>query len=258
MPKSAFKRKFRQNLKGVNKRLKAYMEDPDDEKNIHDIRVSIRKLDAMFSLLPKKARRRYKARIKKYVELLKANSNARDCDIISVRLAALDSPATADLQDKKKMELAKAAVLARSLKKLPVELAGTQDDKRVDKIAGRLVGRIKGRLPLVLSDGNRVDELHMLRRDLRKLRYIFDIVPAGSKKMYMRKSAGAAGKNVAPKELQDLLGSIHDCDITIAYLNGRADSKQLLEREIGNRKQLYQKFVRYMKKWSLAYYRQLL
>jgi CHAD domain-containing protein len=248
MPKSAFKRKFRQDLKSVNKRLKAYIDDPEDEKNIHDVRVSIRRLDAMFSLLPKRVRGRYRGRIEKYAELLRANSNARDCDIIAGRLAALGAPSMADLQEKKKAELARAIKMAQQLKKLPTELAGAPDYKRVDKIAGRLVGRIKEKLPPVLSDSSRVEELHRIRRDLRKLRYILDTVPAGSRNIHLRKLAQAAGKNVALEELQDLLGSIHDCDITIEYLKGRPGAGQLLDKENGNRTQLYQKFVRDMEK----------
>ena len=66
--------------------------------------------------------------------------------------------------------------------------------------------------------------------------------------MYMKKLVRATGKNMGLAELQDLLGSIHDCDITIEYLKSRPDAMRLLDRERGNRKRLYQKFVRYMKK----------
>lgn len=94
------------------------MADPENEKNIHDVRVSIRRLDTMFSLLPKKARKRYRGSIEKYREFLRTNSSARDCDIIAGRLAALGAFDMADLQDKKRTEVARAARLARSLKKL--------------------------------------------------------------------------------------------------------------------------------------------
>ena len=246
MAKSVFGKKFRQNLRRVDKRLEVYLADPENGKSIHDIRVSIRRLDAMFSLLPKKVRKRYRGDIKKYREFLRANSSARDCDIIAGRLAMLGAPGAADLQEKKKAELARAVRLARSLEKLPTQ-PGEPDGKRTDKMAGRLVGRIRATLPAVLSDGSRVEELHRMRRDLRKLRYILDVVPSASGKRYVKKLQKAAGRDVPLEELQDLLGSIHDCDITIEYLRSKGD-KQFLGKEIASRMRLYKKFVRYMKK----------
>jgi CHAD domain-containing protein len=55
MAKSAFELRFSQNLKRVDKRLRAYLADPENEDNIHDVRVAIRRLDATFSLPPKKS-----------------------------------------------------------------------------------------------------------------------------------------------------------------------------------------------------------
>ena len=78
MAKPAFERHFRQNQKRVDRRLGAYLADPENEDNIHDVRVAIRRLDATFSLLPKKVRRRHRAGMEKYREFLKASSNARD------------------------------------------------------------------------------------------------------------------------------------------------------------------------------------
>src|SRR5262245_40834933 len=131
MPESAFSRKFLQDIKRVNKTLEAYDNDPGREKNIHDIRVSIRRLDAIFSLLPKKGRKPYRGKIEKYVKLLKANSKARDCDIIAGRLLIIGAPAMADLANKKRIEIARAIRTARSLRKLPLRLVGAPDEKRV-------------------------------------------------------------------------------------------------------------------------------
>jgi CHAD domain-containing protein len=247
MAKSTFEGQFRQNLRRVDKRLRVYLANPENEDNIHDVRVSIRRLDATFSLLPKKVRKRYRGSIEKYKGFLGANSNARDCDIIAGRLAALRASSMADLQEKKRTELAKAVVIARSLEKLRPMQPGRLDDKRTDKMASRLVGRIEKLLPATLSDGSKVDELHRMRRDFRKLRYIMDVLPPGCRKKCMRKLQKAIGKNVPLQEVQDLLGSIHDCDITIEYLRSKG-AKQILDKEIANRSKLYQKFVRYMKK----------
>jgi CHAD domain-containing protein len=231
----------------VDNRLKAYLADPENEDNIHDIRVAIRRLNSTFSLLPKKVRKRYRPGIEKYRKFLRANSNARDCDIIAGRLATLGDHSFADLQEKKRAELARAVKLARLLEKLPCIKLGEPDQKRTEKMAGRLVGRIKTMLPSVLSDGSKVEELHRMRRDLRKLRYILDVVPPDNKKKCMKELQKMIGKNVSLEELQDLLGSIHDCDITIEYLRSKG-VKEILDKEVANRMQLYQKFVSHMKK----------
>ena len=247
MAKSVFERKFRQNLGRVDKRLKAYLAEPTSEKNIHDVRTSLRRLDVTISLLPKKVRRRYRGGIEKSREFLKASSKARDCDIITGRISTLGDLDTADLQRKKKAELAKVTKLARPLKKLsPVRLAGAPDGKRIDKVVRRLVERIVKVLPAVLSDSTKIEELHRLRKDFRKLRYVLEMVPAGDRKGYMKKAVRTISRGIVLKELQELLGLIHDSDITIEYLRSKG-SRQLLNREMGSRMQLYKKFIRYMK-----------
>lgn len=248
MAKSAFERKFRQNLGRMDKRLEAYLADPESEKNIHDVRVSIRRLDATFSLLPKKVRRRHRGSIEKYREFLKSSSKARDCDIIAGRISTLGDLDTADLQKKKKAELVKATKLARPLKKLPaMRLDGAPDGKRIGKVVCRLIERIDKVQPAVLSDSSRVEELHRLRKDFRKLRYILEMMSGGDRKWYMKKTTRTTDRDIALKELQALLGLIHDSDITIEYLRSKGN-RQLLDREAGNRMQLYKKFVKYMKK----------
>ena len=47
--------KFHQNSQRVDKRIKIYLEDPNNEENVHDVRTSLRRLDTFYSLLPKKA-----------------------------------------------------------------------------------------------------------------------------------------------------------------------------------------------------------
>jgi CHAD domain-containing protein len=121
------------------------------------------------------------------------------------------------------------------------------DDKRIDKVMLRLTERVGKVLPVVLSDSNKVEELHRLRKDFRKMRYVIEMVLAGDRGRYVKKAARATGRDIALKELQALLGLIHDSDITIEYLRSRGN-RQLLNREVANRMQLYKKFVRYMKK----------
>src|SRR5918996_2339382 len=61
-PSIFFDGKFNQNFQTVGKRLKIYLADPNNEKHIHDVRTSLRRLDTSYSLLPKKLRNWQKER----------------------------------------------------------------------------------------------------------------------------------------------------------------------------------------------------
>lgn len=227
------------------KTLEAYLADPENENKMHDVRTSVRRLDATFPLLPKKARGRYRRRIEKYREFLEVSSRTRDCDVIAGRVTTLGALDTSDLEKEKKAKLAKAILLARSLQKLPPMRLPQEDGKRIHKVARRLIGRIGKELPAVLSDSN-VEELHRLRKDFRKLRYIFETMSAEDRKKYMKKAADR-GRDLELKQLQALLGLIHDSDVTIEYLHGKPGAGQILKKEIRTREQLYRTFVGHMK-----------
>jgi CHAD domain-containing protein len=250
-----YKQRFRQNVRRVGRRLDAYLADHGTENSIHDVRTSIRRLDVSFSLLPKKLRKRKNRQIKKYRKFFKANSNARDLDIIRGKIAALAEGAPGaekllgQLQKKRKAELGRAGKLGRSLKKMqPVQLDSSSSipagklESRIDRAAGKLGVKINEAFPVVLSDSSKVEELHRLRKDCKKLRYILEMVPPAGRKKYER----AVSLALALEELQDLLGAIRDSDITIEYLQGSRTkvARELAAREAGNRDRLYRELVR--------------
>jgi CHAD domain-containing protein len=250
-----YKQRFRQNVRRVGRRLDAYLADQGTENSIHDVRTSIRRLDVSFSLLPKKLRKRKNRQIKKYRKFFKANSNARDLDIIRGKIAALAEGAPGaekllgQLQKKRKAELGRAGKLGRSLKKMqPVQLDSSSSipagklESRIDRAAGKLGVKINEAFPVVLSDSSKVEELHRLRKDCKKLRYILEMVPPAGRKKYER----AVSLALALEELQDLLGAIRDSDITIEYLQGSRTkvAGELAAREAGNRDRLYRDLVR--------------
>ncbi|HEY8110006.1 MAG TPA: CHAD domain-containing protein, partial [Candidatus Nitrosotenuis sp.] len=97
---------FNKNLTNTSERLSAYLQDPN-EKSVHDIRTSIRRLDAAFKILPKKTRQ--KPKIRKFTSELKkffkTNNQIRDFDIISQKLIlqqSEDHKQILQLVDKKK------------------------------------------------------------------------------------------------------------------------------------------------------------
>ncbi|MEW5841615.1 CHAD domain-containing protein [Nitrososphaera sp.] len=254
------------NLDRVGRRLAAYLRDPADEENVHDMRTSLRRLEATFALLPKKLRQKNEKQIRAYKEFFRANSEVRDCDIIRTRIEAafidkgeferLFAPA---LDRRRKMASAKALKLAQSIendvqpvdlgvssrKKLAIVDGKKKLDRRAEKVVRRLAKKTAGRLPVVLADSDEKEELHRLRKDLKKLRYVLEMAPASQKKAADRiLGPGIAGRL---KELQDALGAIHDCDITIDYLKKAVRRKavvELLQQELAKRDQLFEKFAK--------------
>jgi CHAD domain-containing protein len=115
-------------------------------------------------------------------------------------------------------------------------------ESRIDGAAGKLGVKINEAFPVVLSDSSKVEELHRLRKDCKKLRYILEMVPPAGRKKYER----AVSLALVLEELQDLLGAIRDSDITIEYLQGSRSkiARELAAREAGNRDRLYRDLVR--------------
>jgi CHAD domain-containing protein len=250
--------KFLQNSKRLDKRLKIYLADPSNEKHIHDVRTSLRRLDTFYSLLPKKLRKRNRKLIEKCKSFFRANSKIRDLDIIRKKIAVLAketqdaSKLDLQLQRRRKTELSQALRLAKALGKISSlaikGIPSSRIEKRMNKIIERLTIRIREMLPLVLSDDTKKEELHSLRKNCKKLRYVFEVLPESHIKKYGKKLESTIGAKDL-KEIQEKLGLIHDSDITMDYLqNSRQElAKQLVNKETAERNNLYIEFVKYMK-----------
>lgn len=260
------------NAKRAGRRLGAYLLDPGDDENVHDVRTSLRRLEAAFSLMPKKLRKRNRRQIDAYKEFFRANSRVRDCDIMKARIAARGgggSPALfAGIERKRKAQQERALVLGRALAKRPPAIAGVSKigrgklEARTGKVMRRLISRAEEHREAALKDKKAKQELHGLRKDLKKLRYALEIVPAPLARPHGQRlarlvgaSAGGDGSSSGKgsmmaarlKELQDLTGTIHDIDITVDYLRGlraaAAEAKLVIEKELAERDELYEKFA---------------
>ncbi|AIF82137.1 hypothetical protein NTE_00053 [Candidatus Nitrososphaera evergladensis SR1] len=264
-----FEKNFEASSARVKKRLAAYLRDPEDGKNVHAMRTSLRRLEAAFLLLPKKERKRNKKQADACKAFFRANSRVRDLDIISAKITALGGDPFVDaIAGKRKAALVHALALARSLEKNKMPLAANAIKKkksidgdklaaRMDKVAGRLVCAIEERLPVVVGDSSKKEELHGLRKDLKKLRYMLEILPAGRRKKYERavakvvvggSNSNSGSNNVMArlKELQGTLGLVRDCDITIEYLQRVKGAGAVLQKGKDERDALYEKFAKNM------------
>jgi CHAD domain-containing protein len=244
---------YKRNISRVSNKLNDYITNPD-EKNIHDIRTSIRRLNACYKTLPKKIRN--KKQVKTYVDksrdLFKINSQIRDFDVIT-DLIRKNNPENGNgvghtkFENRRASKLKEAKVVAVGLRKLPVpnvdkgSITAGKLTKRYNKLISNFGSRIQLTLPLVMTDADKVNELHEVRKDCKKLRYLLELVPYGK----------SSDKNVSKLEeelqnMQDLLGAIHDCDAAVGYLKRhtkRQRQNDIIGYIVQERKRRYQDFL---------------
>jgi len=249
--------KLSENLRKVHNRINKYLKDPN-EKQIHDVRTAIRRLDATFLILPKKYRNG--SPLSEYVlkckEFFKVNSEIRDYDIIYAKLQKYPSNAQRDsvietLRATRDASLEHAKSIAGSLKstdtsKIIDRIGVTEKDlqKRFDKILARLISNIESTFPVVLSDSLKIEELHDLRISCKKLRYLLELLPD--------ENQGALKTSKTLQKLQDILGAIHDYDFTTHYLSSSGQSskeiQEIINSENEERRLKFDEFLKYCKR----------
>lgn len=249
-----FLTKLHGSFQRVNNRINKYLKDPK-AKNIHDLRTSIRRLDAAYSTLPKKYRTG--SSMSTYIlsckELFRINSEIRDLDIIYEKLQKYPQNDSRNkiidsLKETRvtKLEYAKNIALALNntdASKFLDEIKVTQKEleKRYHKIVANLISKIETNFPIVITDSTKIEELHDLRKDCKKLRYMLELLPIENKKASeMRKTL---------QKIQDSLGMIHDYDFTINHLELTEQPsdgvRDIVNNEMQERKLSYERFLRF-------------
>jgi len=242
--------KFKKIIKTFTKKLDDYIENPSED-NIHDIRIAIRRMESVYRILPKKNRKSEDMQnyVKQAKTLFKVNTQIRDFDIIRAKLekqhSAQFSQIINSVNDKRKQQLDVGHNLALKLKSIPPpKLKGVTEPKirkRFQKIVSQLVADIEYNIPLVLNDEKKIEEIHKLRKDFKKLRYSIELT---SDKVNSLKSITSL------KKIQDELGLIHDSDMFLDYLRdvkGPHELAEAIRDEIRERREKYQRFVQVFK-----------
>ncbi|MDQ6722758.1 MAG: CHAD domain-containing protein [Thermoproteota archaeon] len=269
------------NIQKVDNRLDEYIKDPN-EKNIHDMRTAIRRLEASYISSPKQIRKR---KIIEYVikskHLFAINSEIRDFDII---LEKLTKEGQLDIQQLEQIEksiiksknrkLKKALSIARDLRKVnaphldnynnkyDLSILQKKITKRYNKIVSKFANKIEKNIPIVISSSEKLDELHEVRKDSKKLRYLLELLLNNrdryegniDKNSVKGENNHSNEQNVGNlieqlKKIQDMLGNTRDYDITIAYLKQHDRQKNVVTKMnlILQRKNKYDQFVHYYK-----------
>ena len=252
-----FLTRLSENLQRVNNRVSKYLKTPN-AKQIHDVRTSIRRLDATYLILSKK--NRTGSSLSDYVlkckEFFKVNSEIRDLDIIYEKLQKYPSNAQRNgvietLKASRVATLERAKTIARSLKSTDttriIDKIGVTEkelQKRYNKTISRLISRIESTFPAVLTNQAKLEELHDLRISCKKLRYLLELLPEENNNVpKTRKTL---------QKLQDILGTIHDYDFTIEYLSSLGQSsmeiQEIITIEKEERNAKYHEFLRFCKR----------
>jgi CHAD domain-containing protein len=239
----------------LSRKTDHYINDPN-EKNIHDIRTSIRRFNASVSTLPRKYRE--EPLLLEYSKiankLFKLNSEIRDSDIILIKLEKFSSSpkrnmVTDTLKQSRQAKLENAKTIAQTLKNLNsnmingIGVTESELQKRYSKILSKLISRIDDAFPIVLTNPLKLEELHELRKDCKKIRYMLELVEKDDK--------NAASLIRILEKVQDILGSIHDSDATIIYLRSFAPNQEIqdvINKETKQRELGYEKFLLYSKR----------
>jgi CHAD domain-containing protein len=239
----------------LNRKTDHYIDDPN-EKNIHDIRTSIRRFNAAVSTLPRKYRE--EPLLLEYSKiankLFKVNSEIRDSDIILNKLEKFSSGPKKNmvidtLNQTRQAKLENAKTIAQTLKNLNSNMINgigvTENElqKRYSKILSKLISRIDDGFPIVLTNPLRLEELHGLRKDCKKVRYLLELLDKDNK--------NATSLRRILEKVQDILGAIHDSDATIMYLRSYAPNQEIQEvinKEIKQRESRYNEFLQYAKR----------
>jgi CHAD domain-containing protein len=154
-------------------------------------------------------------------QLFKINSQVRDYDIICEKLQKYTSEPiytklTGSLNRKRKTKSASARKIALSLRDLAIPhvkesaIPTKKLEMRYNKVVVRLRERIELNLPIVLTNANKLKELHEMRKDSKKLRYLLELTSHQNKEIHTIITE--------LEDIQDTLGTIHDCDTMIAYM----------------------------------------
>lgn len=194
------------------------LSDRPSPEEIHDLRVTARRVQVMRRLLPRRARvsqtsKRFDLLLK---STLKQTSQLRDVDTLISTLeehrGSLPSRLLVTLGNQRSDAAAHAKAACEVLADSPPpvvdlsEIKGKKLTRRLRKKAKRHSRAAGQLLSEVLQDESKVDELHSLRIEVKKLRYLLELSEKSPRRLAM------------VTRWQDSLGAIHDKDVALGFL----------------------------------------
>ena len=202
---------------GALQKMVAGLPDRPSPDEVHDLRVAARRIRVTRRLMPRPIRdsQDSKSFTLALKSVLKATSQLRDIDTLTVTLKSCKgvSPGLLlNLENQRSDSAARARDTIGALADIQVPeldvttLRGKRLSRRFKKGVREHSKKASSLLIQVLNDESRVVELHSLRKEVKKLRYLLELAD----KVPERLSSLA--------KWQESLGAIHDLDVAIAYL----------------------------------------
>jgi CHAD domain-containing protein len=242
---SSFEERYREKSKALLELARTLPERPSPTA-IHDLRVTARRIQVMFRLLPKEARASDSALMFTLVlkSIMKATSQLRDLDTLMETLephsTELPAEVFVSLENDRSDSAARAKATMEVLSAAPSTDLDTSAirSKRLSRGLRKRVRR-RGRraaklLVNVLEDESKVKDLHALRIEVKKLRYLLEL-----------------GGKIPPElpvmtKWQESLGAIHDLDVAMDYLqrNHSDFARERVIRELRRRR--HSNYVRFV------------
>lgn len=185
---------------------------------IHDLRVAARRAQVLHRFLPRRTRRtgdsgKFDLALK---SVLRATSHLRDLDTLKSTLELHRASLPSELLLSLDNDRSDAAAAARAtVGKLSSELAlgvdtsglgGRDLTKKLRRRVKRRGRRVTKLLTAVISDEGKVEELHTLRKEVKKLRYLLELAEK------------IPPESAVLTKWQESLGAIHDLDVAMGYL----------------------------------------
>ena len=234
----------------LDSRLKSFLARPN-VKSIHDVRTSIRRIEASFNLLPKNVRKKkivsnYLTRTK---SLFKATSPIRDIDIAEGKLGKFETiagiPDLLKRNEERRAQLLGAAMKeAGRLEETPMprikqsQISESKLSKRRKKIEKKFEDILHDQIEDVLSNP-KPEELHKFRKNCKMLRYTLELDSNKKKKKL----------EMTLEYLQTALGSVLDDYMTLGHLSPLGDVAAPIVSELNMaRDNDYAKFVAILKR----------
>ncbi len=183
-----------------------------DEKNVHQLRVSTRRLRAAISIARAngadgKVERKTLKRLKKLGKTLGAY---READVLRRDLHSLGIPFAGELPARKllRKKLKAQKKFTRSLEAVDEHLK-TEAPRPFEGIVAALRAKLEA---LQAQKYVRSEELHALRVEIKKIRYSFEMMGLPTEEL---------------RALQSLLGELHDAEVLAQYLRERDERHAL-------------------------------
>ena len=237
---------FRERLTKFRRQLVRYLDDPDDEA-IHDLRTSIRRLESAYRVLPRPgktdASNRY---LKQARHFFRLNSVIRDCDVMMEKLQQMGqdrkSKLVSELRRTRGQELHHAMAEARKLHACPRPRLKTLQggDSLLNSEVHKRAMKFLSKRPIVLADEAKLEEVHAMRKDAKKLFYLLE----------QNERLATLKQMIDIKMFQRLTGDIHDADVTIEFLErhrkAHPEVDELLEMQRAERHVLYRELFGFL------------